>query len=235
MLFISILIITLISMISYKQSIIYARYVIIILITAFTLIAILIILTLITVKQLWYNKYIPFYSKGIIKLSLNFFYPIMIAIGKVINVKKDDIRRIYAELNNRLILVDAYNVDGEDMLIITPHCLQKSFCPYKITHNIYNCKRCGKCDVDKLISLKDKYNIHFRIATGGTLARKIIKDVNPKVIIAIACERDLISGLQDVKSIPVVAIINSRPEGPCMNTNVSIDEVEKAIKHFIKE
>jgi len=48
-----------------------------------------------------------------------------------------------------------------------------------------------------------------------------------------AGERDLISGLQDVKKIPIIAVINKRPEGPCVNTLVDLDEVERAIKHFL--
>ncbi|AKL95536.1 hypothetical protein CACET_c20890 [Clostridium aceticum] len=67
------------------------------------------------------------------------------------------------------------------------------------------------------------------------MARKTIVDLRPKAVIAIACERDLFSGLMDVKKIPILAIINKRPQGPCINTQVDIKEVEEAIAHFIKE
>lgn len=235
MLIIVLLLMGLLVMILNQNSIFYARILATSFIAVLFVVVILLISTVITIGQLWYNNHMSIYSKRIIQLNLRIFYPAMIVIGKVFGIMKDDIRKIYAELNNKLILADKYGITGEDILILTPHCLQKSFCPHKITHDIYNCKRCGKCDVDQLIYLKDKYNVHFKIATGGTLARKMIKEINPKVIIAIACERDLISGLQDVKKIPVIAIINNRPEGPCINTNVNIIEVEKAIKHFIKE
>jgi len=39
----------------------------------------------------------------------------------------------------------------------------------------------------------------------------------------------------DIKKLPILAVINKRPEGPCVNTHVNLDEVEKAINHFIKE
>ena len=120
-------------------------------------------------------------------------------------------------------------------MILTPHCLQKSTCGLRVTQNPDLCKRCGQCNVDDLVGLKEKYGIKLAIATGGTLARRKIMELKPKAIIAVACERDLISGLQDVKDLPVLAIVNRRPEGPCVNTEMDIELVEKGIHHFLKE
>lgn len=85
------------------------------------------------------------------------------------------------------------------------------------------------------MKLKKERNIDVVVATGGTFARKFIKEKRPKAIIAVACERDLTSGIQDVRRIPVLGVLNQRPEGPCYNTLVSIDEIEKAIDFFLEE
>jgi Protein of unknown function DUF116. len=90
----------------------------------------------------------------------------------------------------------------EELLILTPHCLQFNECKFKVTNDIDNCRRCGKCQVSDLIKLKEKYGVKVAVATGGTLARKVVKDIKPKAIIAIACERDLTSGILDVKKYP---------------------------------
>jgi hypothetical protein len=59
--------------------------------------------------------------------------------------------------------------------------------------------------------------------------------MRPQAIIAVACERDLVSGLQDVApKIPVFAIPNKRPEGPCKNTFINIEELEASIKDFLE-
>lgn len=47
-----------------------------------------------------------------------------------------------------------------------------------------------------------------------------------------ACERDLTSGVREVNKIPVLGIFNSRPNGPCIDTNIKINEVEDAINFF---
>jgi Uncharacterized conserved protein len=70
------------------------------------------------------------------------------------------------------------------------------------------------------------------VATGGTIARRIVVQHRPSLIIAVACERDLASGIQDTHPLPVYGILNSRPFGPCLDTDVALDRVEWAIKEF---
>ena len=86
-----------------------------------------------------------------------------------------------------------------------------------------------------LAAIEKEMGVEVAIVTGGTLARKRVKEARPKAILAIACERDLISGIRDVFPIPVFGVLNNRPFGPCVNTNVDIDEVKAAIHEFLIE
>lgn len=181
------------------------------------------------------EKVIPNPLKKPVALSIRLLYPVIVGIGKPLGYDKNTIRNAYAQLNNHLILSNRYDFTGEEIMILTPHCLQKSTCGLRVTQNPDLCRRCGQCNVDDLVALKEKYGVQLAIATGGTLARRKIKEGKPKAIIAVACERDLISGLQDVKGLPVLAIVNRRPEGPCVNTEMDIEKVELGIRHFLKE
>jgi hypothetical protein len=70
-------------------------------------------------------------------------------------------------------------------------------------------------------------------AGGGEEARKAIRKERPDFIIALACERDLASGIKDVAlHVPVIGIPNKRPEGPCKNTQVDIEEFRQALEFF---
>jgi uncharacterized protein len=74
------------------------------------------------------------------------------------------------------------------------------------------------------------YTVH-----GGSKARALIKEHQPHGIIGIACERDLLSGVLDLEGkIPVIAIPNQRPEGPCQNTCVDVIEVQEALYKMLK-
>ena len=50
---------------------------------------------------------------------------------------------------------------------------------------------------------------------------------------AIACERDLTGGIQDVYPLPAVGVLNIRPNGPCFNTHVDIEKVREEIEKFL--
>jgi hypothetical protein len=76
-------------------------------------------------------------------------------------------------------------------------------------------------------------NVVLQTAPGGNVARKIIRKTKPRAIVAVACERDLVSGIQDVApKIPVLGICNSRPAGPCKDTVVDLDEFRDALDMF---
>ncbi|MBF8982200.1 DUF116 domain-containing protein [Lutibacter sp. B2] len=196
---------------------------------------ILVFMNGILIVRLLKGKKINSLSRIWMDFFLRYIYIIIIYSSQILRVDKNRIRYVFSQLNNNLILSSGLKVKPEEILVLLPHCLQKTTCPHKITVDINNCKRCGLCDINGLVELKDQYNVRLFVATGGTLARKIINEIRPKAIIAVACERDLSSGILDVKKIPVMGILNERPEGPCINTRVSLDKIEETIKFFIEK
>ena len=163
-----------------------------------------------------------------LKITKILFNPI-IFIASSIGIPKNEIRKIYVKLNNKYIYSNKYDFNIKDILILIPHCVQKNICKLKVTNKIENCAKCGLCNISDLAKLKEATGINIFVATGGTLARKIIMENKPKAVIAVACERDLISGIQDVKKIPVLGVFNKRPNGPCVDTLVNMHEIEDAI------
>jgi hypothetical protein len=179
------------------------------------------------------EKELPFTHK-IRGLGVKLFLPLMEFLGPRLGIDKERVRNSFIEINNRLLLsANRRKITPERMLLLLPHCLQMADCQRRITTDINNCKHCGKCNIDALIKLAQKHGIHIAVATGGTLARKIVRDHKPKMIIAVACERDLTSGIHDAFPLPVYGILNQRPQGPCWNTLVETLEVEKALQTFL--
>ena len=171
-------------------------------------------------------------NSSLMKINLkiaNLLFNPVIFIASSIGIPKNEMRKIYVKLNNSYIYSNKYNFNSKDIMILIPHCVQKNSCKLKVTNKIENCAKCGLCNVSDLVKLKEKTGINIFIATGGTLARKVIIENKPKAVIAVACERDLTSGIQDMKHIPVLGIFNKRPNGPCVDTFIDIHEVEDAI------
>ena len=134
-------------------------------------------------------------------LIIRYIFPIISKVGGFINISKDEIRKIFIKINNAYIYSNKYNFNSEDLIILIPHCIQNHNCKLKVTNDIDNCRKCGICKISDLQQLKEKYNTKIFVATGGTLARKIIVDNKPKAVIAVACERDLTSGVREVNKI----------------------------------
>ena len=160
-------------------------------------------------------------------------FPLALGLGKLFGIDQEQIKSSFISVNNQLVKLKYIKVKPEEIMILAPHCLQNTQCNHKITINVENCRRCGKCTVDKLLKLRDTYGINLAIATGGTLARSFVKKYRPRAIVAIACERDLTSGIQDTNHLPVLGIINIRPEGHCFNTSVDLVTVEQALTNFL--
>jgi len=168
----------------------------------------------------------------IMSAATHVLFPFALRLGKIIGLDEDKIKNSYVQVSNQLVLTQTKQQPFQKVLVLAPHCLQWIHCPHKITINVYNCKRCGKCLIGDLIDLTQRLEADLVVVTGGTIARKIIKQMRPEAVVAIACERDLTSGLQDVTGLPVFGIVNERPEGPCANTRVDLGKVEEAVRFF---
>lgn len=166
-------------------------------------------------------------------VTIKFFLPLITILGRVLGIPKQQIRASFINVNNQLVLSEAGVYRPEEILLLMPHCLQNSRCDRRLTYDIHNCKRCGKCPITGLLSLHDRYGVNLAIATGGTIARRIVVQTRPKLIIAVACERDLSSGIQDTYPLHVYGVLNERPHGPCLDTNVALHLVEAALRRFL--
>lgn len=177
-----------------------------------------------------YNVPFPDKLRG---LLIKFFLPAMTFLGGIFKVEKIKIHKAFIDINNRLVKSMAIKTRPDSFLILMPHCLQFQDCNFKVTKDIENCGECGRCEIVDLLHLGKEYGIKLFINTGGTSARKIVFERRPKAVVAVACERDLVSGITDSYPLPVIGVINVRPEGYCLNTHVAVDMVKEAVGHFL--
>jgi len=198
-------------------------------ITVFSLLSggLLLVFTILRGKDILFTQKL----RGVVAKIL---FPLMILMGRLVGVSKEKVQQSFIELNNHLVRSNHHRTQPNRLLLLLPHCIQDFDCQIKITGNVKNCKGCGKCEIKDLIELTDLYQVKIAVATGGTLARRIIVENKPEAIVAVACELDLTSGIQDVYPIPVIGILNERPFGPCINTKADIQKVKNALLDFLE-
>ncbi|MDI6703836.1 MAG: DUF116 domain-containing protein [bacterium] len=167
------------------------------------------------------------------RFIINLLFSIATIFGKLFCIPYERIAKRFIEINNHLVNRKNGKIFPKDILLLIPHCLQDFDCEVRITNRIRNCKGCGRCEIKELIELSCKFRVNIEVATGGGFARKILKTYNPKAVVAIACERELATGICDTYPLPVFGILNERPDGPCKNTRVKLDKVDQAINRFL--
>lgn len=161
------------------------------------------------------KNYFLFCGRQNMLITTNYLLPLAMKLGQKLGYSKDRIGNSFVKVSNSLIRATV-DTGKRSLLVLLPRCLRQDV-------------RKGFMDLSK------KYNFDIYTASGGTAARKVIAEKKPDAIIGIACERDLLSGIRDVAPrIPVLGIPNTRPEGPCKNTLVDMEEVERSIKFFMQ-
>ncbi|MCK4739409.1 MAG: DUF116 domain-containing protein [Deltaproteobacteria bacterium] len=173
-------------------------------------------------------------------LLIKFFLPLMVMMGGVLRIPRIKIEKAFIEINNRMVrqMVQEMARRGkrlapDKIVILMPHCIQYDDCKLKVTREVRNCIGCGKCEVGELVELAEKYEMELFILTGGTVARRKLEEFRPKAVVAVACERDLTSGIQDAFPLPVMAVVNKRPHGYCVDTGVAIEEIKDAVEDLL--
>lgn len=167
-------------------------------------------------------------KKFLTKLRYELFYVRFVLSERKKKPKEfNSIADKFLKYNNDRVFKKIEKKKISKVLILLPHCIQKYSCPFKITSSIENCKKCGQCVVGDFLHIKSKFPVEVKIATGGTLARKHIKDSRPDIVIAVACKRDLVAGIHDAFPVNVLGVFNEIPNEPCIDTTVSIKKIEE--------
>lgn len=191
-------------------------------------------LVVLFILRIYKNKISGKTMGNLIKWNMNLLFPMVISLSGILGKEKDFVRGFLIEINNILVESGISKYNPEDILVLLPHCLQNSECLIKVTNDISNCKRCGKCCINDLCELSKHTGVDFRVVTGGTVARSLVKKRKPKVILSVACERDLTSGISDIRKIPVLGILNDRKNGPCFNTSVDMGCLKVKLNKLLK-
>jgi hypothetical protein len=132
-------------------------------------------------------------------------------LGRILSIDKDRLAHAFIRTNNALVRLAPQGVEPQRVLILLPRCL---------------CKE----QLVQARSLASERGVEVAIVAGGEQARQRIWAKRPSLVIGVACERDLLSGIRDVRHrLSVLGIPNTRPKGPCRETQIDLTELEGAL------
>ena len=108
---------------------------------------------------------------------------------------ENDLDSLFYEIN------DTYRqrileLDPHDICLFLPHCLRSRDCPAASDDEGVQCEKCGQCLISTFISTAEEYDIPVFCVPGGSLLEKLVVKYRPKAIIAAACKKEILLGLQ---------------------------------------
>jgi hypothetical protein len=150
-------------------------------------------------------------------IPFHFFTPTIFKLGQFLGRSKDQLSNSYIKVHNGWIRLNAGKTKARKILVLLPRCLQKQL-------------------LDQISQFLLPRRIPVFVVSGGEMARRIVKERKPKVVIGVACERDLLSAVMDLcTSVRIIGIPNYRPEGPCKNTRIDRLEFEQTVQSLLNE
>jgi hypothetical protein len=87
--------------------------------------------------------------------------------------------------------------------------------------------------VAALLDMRNEYaDVVMAVLTGGSVVPGVVRRLEPRAVIGLACERELVAGIMAVDGRPVLGVANQRPLGPCRGTTLDLDELREALEVF---
>jgi hypothetical protein len=129
--------------------------------------------------------------------------------------RRDWVENAAVKVYNTLALMRRRKVGEGELLVLIPRCLSKE-------------------TLDGVLGIAGRYGVPVFVATRGQLARRVIRERQPRAVVAVACERDMVSGLHDVAGkIPVLGLTMTLPSGPCKDASLNLTQFEEWVRAYV--
>jgi hypothetical protein len=137
-------------------------------------------------------------------------------VGEMFGVQRDWTDNAAVAVYDRLAWAREWRVRANEMLILIPRCLSRA-------------------SLEGVMDIAKRYDVATFVATRGAYARQAIRERRPKAVVAVACERDMISGLRDVAGrLPVLGLTMQLPNGPCKDASLDLVEMERFVRKYLR-
>jgi hypothetical protein len=129
--------------------------------------------------------------------------------------KRDWVEHAAIDIYNTFAVRRGRKVGKGELLVLIPRCLSKQA-------------------LDGVLEIAGRYEVPVFVATRGQLARRVIRERRPRAVVAVACERDMMTGLRDVAGkLPVLGLTMQLPNGPCRDAVLDLPQMEEWVRGWV--
>jgi hypothetical protein len=128
--------------------------------------------------------------------------------------RRDWVENSAVKVYNALALPRVKRVNAGELLLLVPRCLSRA-------------------TLDRVLESAGRHDVPVFVATRGQLARRVIRERRPRAVVAVACERDMVTGLHDVAGkVPVLGLTMTLPAGPCKDAELDHETLDGYLRAF---
>src|SRR5438093_437997 len=129
--------------------------------------------------------------------------------------RRDLVGHAAIDIYHTLFVRRGRKVGKGELLVLIPRCLSKQA-------------------LDGVLAIAGRYEVPVFVATRGQLARRVIRERRPRAVLAVACERDMMTGLRDVAGkLPVLGLTMRLPNGPCRDAMLDLETMERWVQSLV--
>jgi hypothetical protein len=137
-------------------------------------------------------------------------------VGALLGLSRDRVGSSALQVFNRIALPRSGTHRADELLLLLPRCLSRD-------------------SMRAAIDLSVRYGVPAFVASRGRYARQMIRERKPSGVVAVACERDLVSGIADVGGrLPVLGSTIRMPSGPCRDTELNTVALERQLQVLLE-
>jgi uncharacterized protein len=160
-------------------------------------------------------------------------------VARILGVSPDMVDRIYIELRNEIDKEKFSETELSERVLLLPQCLRNSReCKALLEDRGFRCapvNGCStNCPVHQIKSVADELGYTTFILPGGSMSVEILRSIQPKAIVAVACFGELEIGMTRVKKNGEIKKIRAQMipllKDGCKDTMVNIDEVFESLR-----
>lgn len=151
-------------------------------------------------------------------------------IATKVGVEEKELFQLYVEAKNRSLIESFAATPYNERVVLLPQCLRAKDCPAEIGKYGYECQRCGRCSVAKIMQLtKDLGYKGTFVLPGGSLAKKVLLELKPKASLGVACSKELVMGSYLCEKVGVIGQGVELLKDGCINTIVDLKALKEAL------
>jgi hypothetical protein len=163
-----------------------------------------------------------------------------VALGKLerlaakLGIDEEQLFRLYVDLKNNAYRDRFGKTPYSDRALFIPQCLRSRKCSAELYKSGFECLKCGKCDVLKIINLANDHGYkEVYVVSGGSMIKKLLSTRRPKACLGIGCFKELILGSFVCEKLGTIAQGMPLLKDGCVDTKVDWESLSTLISYKI--